>query len=208
MSAEKRNKFRPKNNPENEIEELDNNAIEDYEPVAEKKKAEGTKNKPKSTPKATTEKEKPESVKASKDKVPFTQRVEQFKLFYFNERTQKITGLILILFSAYLAIAFVSYFFSWQIDQDKVLGNSHDLFSPETKVKNWLGKAGALVSHWFMYKGFGAASFILVPVFFMYGLQKVVQKKLINIGSFNAKWLFLIVWSSLVLSFVFSEIIF
>ena len=89
-----------------------------------------------------------------------------------------------------------------------MLGNSRDLFSPETKVKNWLGKAGALVSHWFMYKGFGAASFVLVPVFFMYGLQKVVQKKLINIGSFNAKWLFILVWSSLVLSFVFSESLF
>jgi S-DNA-T family DNA segregation ATPase FtsK/SpoIIIE len=125
-----------------------------------------------------------------------------------NERTQKIVGLILILFSAYLAIAFVSYFLSWQVDQDKVLGSSDDLFSPETKVKNWLGKAGALVSHWFMYKGFGAASFVLVPVFFMYGLQKVVQKKLINIGSFNAKWLFILVWSSLVLSFVFSESLF
>ncbi len=208
MSAEKRNKFRPKNIPENEIEELDNNAIEDYEPVIEKKKSEGGKNKPKSTPKTTNEKEKPESVKAKKDKVPFMERVEQFKLFYFNERTQKIVGLILILFSAYLAIAFVSYFFSWQVDQDKVLGNSRDLFSPETKVKNWLGKAGALVSHWFMYKGFGAASFVLVPVFFMYGLQKVVQKKLINIGSFNAKWLFILVWSSLVLSFVFSESLF
>ena len=208
MSAEKRNKFRPKNIPENEIEELDNNAIEDYEPVIEKKKSEGGKNKPKSTPKTTTEKEKPESVKEKKDKVPFMERVEQFKLFYLNERTQKIVGLILILFSAYLAIAFVSYFFSWQVDQDKVLGNSSDLFSPETKVKNWLGKAGALVSHWFMYKGFGAASFVLVPVFFMYGLQKVVQKKLINIGSFNAKWLFILVWSSLVLSFVFSESLF
>jgi S-DNA-T family DNA segregation ATPase FtsK/SpoIIIE len=208
MSAEKRNKFRPKNIPENEIEELENNAIEDYEPVIEKKKSDGGKNKPKSSPKTTTEKEKPESVKAKKDKVPFMERVQQFQTFYFNERTQKIVGLILILFSAYLAIAFVSYFFSWQVDQDKVLGNSHDLFSPETKVKNWLGKAGALVSHWFMYKGFGAASFILVPVFFMYGLQKVVQKKLINIGSFNAKWLFLIVWSSLILSFIFSESLF
>jgi S-DNA-T family DNA segregation ATPase FtsK/SpoIIIE len=208
MSAEKRNKFRPKNIPENEIEELDNKAIEDYEPVIEKKKSEGGKNKPKSTPKTTTEKEKPESVKAKKDKVPFMQRVEQFKLFYLNERTQKIVGLILILFAAYLAIAFVSYFLSWQVDQDKVLGSSDDLFSPETKVKNWLGKAGALVSHWFMYKGFGAASFVLVPVFFMYGLQKVVQKKLINIGSFNAKWLFILVWSSLVLSFVFSESLF
>ncbi len=208
MSAEKRNKFRPKNNLENEVEEVGNNAIEDYAPVIEKKKTESVKSKPKATPKTTTEKEKQESVKANKDKVPLMQRVQQFQTFYFNERTQKIVGLILILFSAYLAIAFVSYFFSWQVDQDKVLGNSHDLFSPETKVKNWLGKAGALVSHWFMYKGFGAASFVLVPVFFMYGLQKVVQKKLINIGSFNAKWLFLIVWSSLVLSFVFSESLF
>ncbi|MEI8135887.1 MAG: DNA translocase FtsK 4TM domain-containing protein [Bacteroidota bacterium] len=135
-------------------------------------------------------------------------RLEQFKTFYINERTQKILGLILVLFSVYLAIAFVSYFFTWQVDQDKVLGSSTDLFSADTKVKNWLGKAGALVSHWFMYKGFGAASFVLVPVFFLFGLQKVVQKKLINIGSFNAKWLFLLVWSSLLLSFVFSESLF
>jgi S-DNA-T family DNA segregation ATPase FtsK/SpoIIIE len=208
MSAEKRNKFRPKNNPENEIEELDNNAIEDYVPVAEKKKPEAGKNKPKSTPKVASEKEKPEPLKPGKDKVPFTKRIEQFKSFYSNERTQKIIGLILILFSVYLAIAFVSYFFSWQVDQDKVLGSSDDLFSPDTKVKNWLGKIGALVSHLFMYKGFGAASFILVPVFFTFGLQKVVQKKLINIGSFNAKWLFLLVWSSLLLSFIFSESLF
>ena len=208
MSTEKRNKFRGKNTPESETEELDNNAIEDYVPIIEKKKPEEKKNKPKSTPKTEPEKEKKESVKATKDKVPFTERLEQFKLFYGNERTQKILGLILVLFSAYLAIAFVSYFFTWQIDQDKVLGNSQDLFTPETKVKNWLGKAGALVAHWFMYKGFGAASFILVPVFFLFGLQKVVQKKLINIGSFNAKWLFLLVWSSLILSFVFSESLF
>jgi S-DNA-T family DNA segregation ATPase FtsK/SpoIIIE len=209
MSTEKRNKFRPKNNPESEIEELDNNAIEDYEPVVEKKKSEEKKNKPKSTPKAAVEKEKAEPItKPSKNKVAFSQRVEQFKSFYFNERTQKIVGLVLILFSAYLAIAFVSYFFSWQVDQDKVLGNSDDLFSPDTKVKNWLGKIGALVSHWFMYKGFGAASFVLVPVLFLFGLQKVVQKKLINIGSFNAKWLFLLVWSSLLLSYVFSESLF
>ncbi|MBA2611024.1 MAG: DNA translocase FtsK 4TM domain-containing protein [Bacteroidetes bacterium] len=135
-------------------------------------------------------------------------RLEKLKAFYQNERTQKIFGLLLVLFSAYLAIAFVSYFFTWQVDQDKVLGSADDFFMPETKVKNWLGKAGALISHLFMYKGFGAASFILVPVLFVYGIQKVVQKKLINIGSFNAKWLFLLVWSSLVLSYVFSDSLF
>ena len=95
MSTEKRNKFRGKNTPESETEELDNNAIEDYVPIIEKKKPEEKKNKPKSTPKTEPEKEKKESVKATKDKVPFTERLEQFKLFYGNERTQKILGLIL-----------------------------------------------------------------------------------------------------------------
>ncbi|MDP3556305.1 MAG: DNA translocase FtsK 4TM domain-containing protein [Bacteroidota bacterium] len=208
MSTEKRNKFRGKANPETNIEEVEINAIEDYVPVAEKKKTEEKKNKPKATPKVTTVKEKTEKTKSGKDAIPFAQRVEQFKSFYLNERTQKILGLFLLLFAAYLAIAFASYFFTWQIDQDKVLGTSADLFSAETKVKNWLGKAGALVSHWFMYKGFGAASFILVPVLFLFGIQKVVQKKLLNIGAFNAKWLFLLVWSSLLLSYFFSESLF
>ncbi|PBQ34914.1 cell division protein FtsK [Sphingobacteriaceae bacterium] len=146
--------------------------------------------------------------KKSKEKISLGKRFEQFLVFYKDERTQKIMGLLLILFSAYLTIAFVSYFTSWDVDQDKVLGSREDLFLPETKVKNWLGKFGALVSHFFMYKGFGVSSFILVPVLCMFGLQKVVQRKLINVGSFNAKWLFFMVWSSLVFSYIFSEKLF
>ncbi|MBA3683552.1 MAG: DNA translocase FtsK 4TM domain-containing protein [Bacteroidetes bacterium] len=221
MSAEKRNKFRSKNNVETDVEEIEKNSIEDYvtPKLVEKKQPEGKKNKPKSTPKVVDEETSVEDVKPAKEvknktkekeknKAVFTERLEKAKAFYNNERTQKIFGLLLVLFSAYLAIAFVSYFFTWQIDQDKVLGSSEEFFLPETKVKNWLGKAGALISHLFMYKGFGAASFILVPVLFLYGIQKVVQKQFINIGAFNAKWLFLLVWSSLVLAYFFSETLF
>jgi len=221
MSAEKKNKFRSKNNVETDVEEIEKNSIEDYvtPKLVEKQPVERKKNKPKTTPKVVEEEPVVEDVKPAKEvktkakekeksKVALAERLEKAKAFYNNERTQKILGLLLVLFSAYLAIAFVSYFFTWQIDQDKVLGSSEEFFLPETKVKNWLGKAGALVSHLFMYKGFGAASFILVPVLFLYGIQKVVQKKFINIGAFNAKWLFLLVWSSLVLSYFFSETLF
>ena len=38
-----------------------------------------------------------------------------------DERARKITGSVFILFSLYLTIAFISYLFTWQIDQDKVL---------------------------------------------------------------------------------------
>ncbi len=205
MSTEKKNKFR--NNPVEETVEKTEDAFSKVERVTEERKRPDKevqeevvekKTKPKSTPKPKQE------VAAKTERISFLQRWQQFMSFYENERTQKISGLILILFSSYLAIAFTSYFFTWEIDQDKVLDSANALFTPETKVTNWLGKAGALISHLFLYKGFGAASFVLIPVLFLYGLQKLIQKKFINIASFNAKWLFLTTWSSLTLAYIFS----
>jgi len=208
MATEKKNKFRAGDTAETLVE-IDEQSVERNDIVDVDKKTVERKNKPKSAPKPAEAKPAVAAVPvAKKQKVSFAKRVEQVLAFYNDERTQKIFGLLLILFSAYLSIAFVSYFTSWDVDQDKVLGSRADLFLPETKVKNWLGKFGALVSHFFMYKGFGAASFILVPVLCMFGLQKVVQRKLINVGSFNAKWLFFMVWSSLVLAYIFSDRLF
>jgi len=209
MAVEKKNKFRGDETVETLVEKdertMERNDIEDIE-----KKPVERKNKPKSTPKPAEAKPVAEHVIAvsSKKKVSLAKRFEQFVTFYNDERTQKIFGLLLILFSAYLSIAFVSYFSSWDVDQDKILGSRADFFLPDTKVKNWLGKFGALVSHFFMYKGFGAASFILVPVLCVFGLQKVVQRQLINVSAFNAKWLFFMVWTSLVLSYIFSDRLF
>ncbi len=209
MAVEKKNKFRG-NDTAATVVEIDEQSIERNDIVDVDRKTTERRNKPKSAPKKQEEvKENPTPPPASKkEKISFAQRLEQFLVFYRNERTQKITGLLLILLAAYLFIAFVSYFTSWDVDQDKVLGSRADLFLPETKVKNWLGKFGAIVSHLFMYQGFGAASFIIIPVLCVFGLQKVIQRKLINVGAFNAKWLFFMVWTSLVLSYIFSEKLF
>lgn len=203
MALEKKNKFRGEDVAER-VAELDEkiiqkNSIEDYE-----KKVVEKKNKPKYAPKNTTEAKQT----VGKEKISLSLRWQKLITVYKNNRTQKIIGLLLILFSVYLSIAFISYFFSWDVDQDKVLGSNAELFSPETKVNNWLGKLGAIVSHFFLYKGFGVASFILVPVLFLYGLQKVVERKFLQINSFNAKWLFVMVWSSLLLAGIFSDKLF
>jgi S-DNA-T family DNA segregation ATPase FtsK/SpoIIIE len=213
MCAKKGNKFRETDIEETvadtmeQVVEKDNAFDKVVRPAERKNRA---KPAPKSTEKATEKKESqslgPE--KPAKEKISFSQRLAQVVTVYNDERSQKIIGLLFILLSAYLAIALVSYFSSWEVDQDKVLGSRTDLFLPETKVKNWLGKFGAIVSHFFMYKGFGTASFIFIPVLFVFGLQKVVQRKLINMGSFNAKWLFIMAWSSLVLSYIFSDKLF
>ncbi len=201
MSTEKRNKFRQKNTPENSVEEIDNQAIEDYEPVKEKTKPEEKKTRSKSAEKINSEKEKTDSKKTQDQKLNLKDRYEKIKLIYNDERSQKIIGLFLIMFSGYFAIAFTSYFYTWDVDNTAVMGDYHELFLPETIVKNWLGKVGAIVSYFFMYKGFGVSSYIIVPVLFLFGLQKLIQKKLINVSSFNAKWLFILVWTSLLLDY-------
>ncbi|MFN8229592.1 MAG: DNA translocase FtsK 4TM domain-containing protein [Bacteroidia bacterium] len=193
------NKFRSK--PSDEIQnETDNNSVNETETYTDSDKKENKKTKSKNKSKVST------NTTETKPKLSLMQRFEIAKNFYFNEQTQKVIGLTLVLSSFYLAIAFVSYFFTWDVDQDKVLGN--DLFLPEVKVTNWLGKIGALLSHQFIYKGFGAASFFMVPVIFMYGLQKMTKKKFINISSFNAKWLFLMVWSSMLMGYFFKDKLF
>jgi S-DNA-T family DNA segregation ATPase FtsK/SpoIIIE len=226
MAAEKRNKFRDLDPVEALVEGEEQvtrqNDVVDYEelPAGETGKKTEKKNKQRSSKKEDADNTRAETYKGKstdttrepkatkKKKTTWLERWKQFVLFYRDERTQKITGLLLILVSAYLTIAFISYFFTWDIDQDKVLSGAANLFLPETKVNNWLGKFGAIVSHFFMYKGFGASSFVLVPVLFIYGLERVIQRKLINMGSFNAKWLFIMIWSSLVLSSIFSNDLF
>lgn len=163
------------------------------------------------SPKSKTKKNKEESPKpktVEQPKISLKQRIQKAIEVYNDERTQKIIGLGLILLGVYLFIAFLSYIFTWETDQDKVLGPTAELFSVDTKVTNWLGKFGAIISHLFMYKWFGVSSFILVPVSIIYGLQKLLARKITKPSSFTAKWLFIMVWTSVTLAFLFHDRLF
>jgi len=224
MSTVKKNKFRETPILETTFVEdtVDGQEIEDFDPDNERdevKKPKQKKNKAKAenliSGKAGKEKSsaggkgsvketEPVAEKVS-PKVSIKERWEQMLTIYNTEQTQKIIGLVLILFSAYFAVAFVSYFFTHEVDHDKVMAPLSEFFSKEVKVQNWLGKFGAMFSHFFIYKGFGVASFIMVPVLAVFGVQKLIQRKFINISAFNAKWLFIMVWSSLTLSYIFQD---
>jgi DNA segregation ATPase FtsK/SpoIIIE, S-DNA-T family len=87
-------------------------------------------------------------------------------------RQHKITiGVLLVLLSIALAVAFVSYFVNGKFDQSEI----HDLTSRDTQVQNWLGKAGAFISDFFIYKGFGVPSFLLVRLLFLTGAYLVLD---------------------------------
>lgn len=208
MAATK-NKFREKPVDDTVVQEpaIDKNDIEETVLTTSKNKSKAsTKNNNASAKKTTSTDSAASSV--NETKASLLDRWNKTLVLYRNERTQKLIGLLLMMAGVYLFIALLSYIFTWEKDQDKVLGSMAELFAIDTKVFNWLGKSGALVSHLFMYKGFGVASFILVPVLLIYGLQKVLNKKIAKPSAFTAKWLFFLVWTSLVAAFFFHDKLF
>ncbi len=98
-----------------------------------------------------------------------------------DERTWKITGAISLLVSVFLFIAFISYFFTWSKDQDVVSRGSSILFDDSVRVNNLLGKLGALVSHFFIFKTFGIASLLICTFFFVVGVNLLFNKKVFSI---------------------------
>jgi S-DNA-T family DNA segregation ATPase FtsK/SpoIIIE len=116
----------------------------------------------------TVKKETPET----KDKNPNknNNRLKQYKV---------LLGFILLLSSVALLLSFISFFIHGQNDQSAV----NDLTDRKEVVGNWLGKFGAYVSNLFIYKGFGAASFLFVKLFFLSGIFLLLDlpiKKLKN----------------------------
>ena len=85
--------------------------------------------------------------------------------FFKDDRLPKLISVLSFFAAFYLLIAFVSYIFTWKLDQDKVLRFSWGLLSQgELSAANWLGRLGAIVSNGFFYWFFGIASFTVVYI--------------------------------------------
>jgi S-DNA-T family DNA segregation ATPase FtsK/SpoIIIE len=112
-----------------------------------------------------------------------------FKQLIKDERTHKIAGSICLLFALLLFVAFTSYLFTWDEDQDKVISEGSKLFwGTETEVSNMMGTFGAYIAHFFIYKGFGIASFMFCSFFFVLGVNMFFSKKVFSIFR-NIKYL-------------------
>ena len=118
--------------------------------------------------------------------------------FLKTRQTQNILGLFLILFSVFLCIAFISFFFNWQADQSTL----NHLTDKTVKSNNLLGKIGANLSHFFIYKGFGLAAFFIVYQVFITGFYILIKRKFAKI-IISWNWgLLSMVWLSITLGFL------
>jgi S-DNA-T family DNA segregation ATPase FtsK/SpoIIIE len=99
-----------------------------------------------------------------------------------DERTTKIAGAVCLLLAIFLFIAFTSYLFTWQEDQDKARMGVHIFTSDNIKVDNLLGALGAYVSHTFIANGFGLASYLFCTFFFVLGVNLLFGKKIFSLA--------------------------
>ncbi len=106
-----------------------------------------------------------------------------------DERTTKILGACSLLFTLFLFVAFTSYLFTWQEDQDKVHRLGVRIFATDdVRVSNLLGVLGAYVAHNLFYKGFGLATYLFCSFFFVLGANLLFGKRLFSLAR-NARYM-------------------
>lgn len=121
-----------------------------------------------------------------------------------DERFPKLIGLLCLFFALYLFIAFTSYLFTWKSDWDKARWGL--LLAPgDIEIHNWLGRLGAIVSHLFFYWGFGFASFVLVFIVLITGLNLILKTPLQQLFPAYRRAAGVMLWASFLLAFFFQS---
>ncbi|QKG79762.1 DNA translocase FtsK [Tenuifilum thalassicum] len=112
-----------------------------------------------------------------------------------DERVRFTIGLFILLFGIYIMLAFISFLFTWKVDQSIEWVS---IFSGDSPVSNWGGRLGATLSNQFINHWFGIAALGFPMIFIFWGLKllKFVNLKLV-------KTIYKIVLGILVFSLVF-----
>ena len=121
-----------------------------------------------------------------------------------DERWRKVFGIVSLLAAIYLAIAFVSYLYTWKFDQDKVLHFTwSSFFQKDLAVENWLGRLGAYISNAFFYYGFGLPSMVVVILLLRLGVDLIKRNPIKPLLILSRNLIAAMAFFSLVLEFTF-----
>lgn len=123
--------------------------------------------------------------------------------FVKDKRLHLALGFFLLLTSFCLAIAFTSFLFTGKNDQSVIEGlfNSNVVDSGK-ELQNWLGVTGAYLSYYFIYKWFGIAAFLFLPIIFLVGVKVVFKAEIFNLVRFIGITSFFIFWVCLATGYI------
>ncbi len=145
---------------------------------------------------------------ANSDLKPFRPEKDEkldLKAIAGDERTWKIIGAVSLLLAIFLFISFCSYLFTWKEDQAIASQGFSALLDNDKPVANLLGRFGAVMSYFFIFKAFGLASFLICTFFFVVGVNLLFRRKVFSIWR-NLKYVTLgLLVLSVSLAFIFSN---
>ena len=120
-----------------------------------------------------------------------------------NETVHFVAGLILVIFSVYLLLAFSSFFFTGAADQSIIdSGNAQELISTHNGVKNYAGSRGAQLASYLINDCFGISSFFILVFLAVAGL-KLMRVRVVRLWKWFIGCSLLLIWFSIFFGFVF-----
>ena len=119
-----------------------------------------------------------------------------------NETVHFVCGLLLVIFSFFLLVAFASFFFTGAADQSLLHSDTADLSSTDNGVKNYAGARGAQLADYFINGSFGVSSVFIIVFLIMAGL-KLMKVRTVRLWRWFIGCSLLLVWFSVFFGFVF-----
>ena len=152
-----------------------------------------------------TNKKKAESKDTKEKKKKKGGKLKTSPSFIQSDKFKLSVGVFFLLLSLYLTLSFLSYFFYWTADFDKIYNFQWTNINGQVPVNNWGGFLGAWVAHLFVYKMFGLGSILFALVFFLmgsrlvFGIQFLPFKKTLKVS------FIFIIWFSILFGSIFRD---
>ena len=129
----------------------------------------------------------------------------KIRAIFKNETIHFVIGLVLVIFSVYLLLAFSSFFFTGAADQSIIdSGNAQELASTNNGVKNYAGSRGAQLASYLINDCFGISSFFILVFLAVAGL-KLMRVRVVRLWKWIIGCSLLLVWFSVFFGFAFVE---
>ncbi len=132
-------------------------------------------------------------------KAPKPSKLKGFINFFKSNHFKYTLGAFLMIFSGYLAVAFISYIVTGVADQSKLDMPFLEFLDPSIHVQNIAGKGGAYLSEQFINLGFGFPSFFFLLIFFVGALNLFGYKEIRFLKTFFFSFIWML-WTSIALA--------
>ncbi|MGL5273864.1 MAG: DNA translocase FtsK 4TM domain-containing protein, partial [Phocaeicola sp.] len=141
--------------------------------------------------------------KTGKGKTIQGSRLNRISTLLKSETTHFVLGLISIIFSVYLLLAFFSFLTTGAADQSLLYhADTSELLQTDNNITNAMGAQGAIIANYLINRCFGFASFFIIVLLAAVGM-KLMRAYELKLQSWFFSCSLILIWLSITLGFVF-----